>query len=658
MSLAGTTPPRQARGRRPGHGRQAVGAGVAEGDARPPVGGQPLLPALPRSSDGSSDGTSARERPADRRPATQGSPIRDARPKTAADTRARELKADTAGLLQAHAGALVALEEGIKLPYLQRMMANLDQARDRAGPASRGSAETYTWRHWRAHCDLAGVSPFRTSRDAHLGLNEAGHLLEVAVLESFVPYLLLTLKPRSRKNSTVTPKTVIGHVLRLRQIHRRQFRIEMAATASTSDILKALSHDYVRVHGSDSLIPERKHPWTQASFELVFNLPHGTELVGLGSRTLGLQQVDWGGPVLWIVRRLADFLKDTGNRKGEITSTESGHFLTRGHVFFRWRGGVRAHLSSTELDDFGPDDYILIKMCASKTDPFLEKFAAKPIYLRVYGVRCAAQAILDIEKAQPVPPHMRHATPLFCVACGRDGSFERLTEDTADRTLTALVRAASDLRPDVIPPGVAKRLSWHSSRIWLATRLLDDGVDPIQIQHILRWRDMQSLDLYARMGSAHFTRIIESASRRDPRPEQARDLPDLDHDRVFAALDGQLHGTGTGGEDGGEGDPGADDASEGGFTDAFDGERSGGTPDGHFRVQKFLKARARGRGGVYLVRWEPVDGLTEETWERAGDLNHLDMATAAWESVGTVPAWGPKNTGLETRRTEGIVVFR
>ena len=617
-----------------------------------------MLPALPQSSGDSSDETSAGGRPADREPVTQWSLIRDARPKTAADTRAEELRADTAGLLQAHAGELMAMEGNLKLPYLQRMIANLDQARDRAGPASRGSAETYTWRHWSSHCKLAGVSPFRSNRDAHLGLNEVGHLLEVTTLESFVSYLLLTLKPRSRKNSTVTPKTITGHVLRLRQMHKRQFRIEMAMTASTSDILKALSHDYVRVHGSDSLIPERKHPWTQASFKLVFNLPHGAELARLNSKTQERRRVDWADPVLWIIRRLADYLKDTGNRKGEITSTELGHFLTRGHVYFKHKGSMRAHLSSAELDEHGPGDFTLVKMCASKTDTFLEKFAAKPTYLRVHGARCAAQAILDIEKAQPIPPHTRAVTPLFCVTCRTDGSFKRLTEDTADRTLAALVQAASDLRPDVIPPGVVRRLSWHSNRIWLATRLLDDGVDPIQIQHILRWRDRQSLDLYARMSPAHFTRTIESASRRDPRPEQARDLPDLDHDRVFAALDGQLHGTGADSGRDREDNAETGTASEGGHDSTLSGEESPETPEGHFRVQKFLKAQAKGRGGVYLVRWEPVDGLTEETWEPAASLNHLDMATAAWRSMGTVPPWGPKNTGLEARKTTGVISFR
>jgi hypothetical protein len=62
-----------------------------------------------------------------------------------------------------------------------------------------------------------------------------------------------------------------------------------------------------------------------------------------------------------------------------------------------------------------------------------------------------------------------------------------------------------------VPPEIAKTLSMHSWRIYLACALLAAGASTAQILSMLRWRSDEALRLYARLNDTTYATWLDSA---------------------------------------------------------------------------------------------------------------------------------------------------
>lgn len=122
------------------------------------------------------------------------------------------------------------------------------------------------------------------------------------------------------------------------------------------------------------------------------------------------------------------------------------------------------------------DDYIAISPVPSKADSFNTILGAHPLYIRfVEKDRNAAAALRDLAVA--VGPGARQpSSPVFV-----NSTFQPLSAKTM---ATVMHRAMVH----VVGPGSARLSTWHSSRIYLATHLMQCKVPASTIQAMLRWQ--------------------------------------------------------------------------------------------------------------------------------------------------------------------------
>jgi hypothetical protein len=84
---------------------------------------------------------------------------------------------------------------------------------------------------------------------------------------------------------------------------------------------------------------------------------------------------------------------------------------------------------------------------------------------------------------------------------------------------------------------VAATLSLHSGRVWLACALLAKGKSPAVIQAFCRWKSAESVKIYARMNAAAYAATLLEVMEADITSISPHNLPTLDHDDKFAALE-------------------------------------------------------------------------------------------------------------------------
>ena len=73
----------------------------------------------------------------------------------------------------------------------------------------------------------------------------------------------------------------------------------------------------------------------------------------------------------------------------------------------------------------------------------------------------------------------------------------------------------------------AKAYSFHSLRVYLACALLASGSTPAQIMALCRWQTEESLAIYARLGEADYTRLLERSLHADISSVSTANLPVL-----------------------------------------------------------------------------------------------------------------------------------
>jgi hypothetical protein len=102
----------------------------------------------------------------------------------------------------------------------------------------------------------------------------------------------------------------------------------------------------------------------------------------------------------------------------------------------------------------------------------------------------------------------------------------------ADATFDALAKTTLD-------PAVAKTISLHSGRVWLACALFAARHAPGVIQRMVRWRSPESIAIYAHTEPDEYMRVIRSAIAMDVTSTLARNMrengPVTDYDDAVAS---------------------------------------------------------------------------------------------------------------------------
>ena len=168
-----------------------------------------------------------------------------------------------------------------------------------------------------------------------------------------------------------------------------------------------------------------------------------------------------------------------------------------------------------------------ISPATSKNDPFGMTFGDKPIWLPVVpGDPCnAALRLAALELQMPVRGADRARTPLYTTGPDR----RSLDHGSADSLFDALSIYA-------LGATVAKTLSLHSGRVWLACALLESKYDDPTIEAMCRWKSPKSVRIYARMQPKDYASILLAAMNASVDPSLVRSIPTLDLDSVIAAL--------------------------------------------------------------------------------------------------------------------------
>lgn len=323
---------------------------------------------------------------------------------------------------------------------------------------------------------------------------------ETVLLSYYLIWLTTMIKPRDKSRPAPLPQSCYNLVLAVRRAHAiRSF--PMVPTRQIGLTLRALTSRYARVHGPESLLPNRKEPFEPRRIAEFRRLPRGTRL---GSRVL-----DWNTPFFTMIYALFTVAGSTGFRKAEVCVPSGDAFtnmhLSRNHLWWRIRGLDTQFPSVAQLRSLQQGDFALIRPPPSKTDPFGTTFGNQFIYLPFVPLSVdpvnAAAALRDMELVFQIPHNLRRTVPLFV---SDPASFLPLTHSMVDTVLQHFFHL-------VLPTGCASRYSFHSFRIGLACAMLAAGESSEVIQAHCRWRTDQSIRIYARPNADQFARRISMA---------------------------------------------------------------------------------------------------------------------------------------------------
>jgi hypothetical protein len=404
---------------------------------------------------------------------------------------------------------------------LERLLSESDDA---AVPPDTLVKERRSWELWSQFCwEVWGTDPARLNRHAHAGIDIAGQQDEEKLLSSFLIWLVGKVRPRSKKDKAAKPKSLYAHVLAVRAIHRRRFKVEMVRPLCMRQVLKSLVVAFVRDNGPEALIPKRKEPATA---------PLLTKLLGvLNGAKLGHTTLDWGSPLGVSLAGMLCTAYSGGFRKSELALPTGREFdrMRVSRASLKWRiGGVFIAAPTTEqLNSLTAGDFAILTPPPSKSDPFGVFFGGRPIYLP-YVTGCvinAAAALARLELALPVALDARRSTPLFVM----NDAMQPMTASRADGLLASLLRL-------VLPPNRCAHYSWHSFRIGLACALLAQNATPELIQAMCRWKSKESLDVYARLNPETYGMWILKAQVADISSISTTNLPQFDDDVCAAVL--------------------------------------------------------------------------------------------------------------------------
>ena len=407
---------------------------------------------------------------------------------------------------------------------LRSLISDVQATIMRGVPKSTAKKDRRYWRLWAQHCRLLGTTEWRDDMWANSGHDVVGAQRERLLQSTFVLRVYRTMRPRNRAHKSAKPQSARGPLDAVRRIHKRN-DIRMCDAPSVTLVLKGLLDDYVRLHGTETLIPQRREPLTNEQTERL--LSPANEGMKVGRRTINWRQPFWISFAAFLTS-----LRHSGSRKADLLDVVASDFclssMTRRNLKWYINGRLMDIVTPAMLAAMTRADCAVIIPGRTKADPFSLFFGDKPIYLpfEPNDITNAAMWLRTMELDRPVPPEERSRVPLFA----SDDVSVPLTHYEADAVFNSM---AKDLLGDD-----AKSLSLHSGRVWLACALLASGHDTAQIQAMVRWLSPEAVKIYAHTNPEDYVRNIRRAIGAPITSRLATNVAEmeLDGDRAVQAV--------------------------------------------------------------------------------------------------------------------------
>ena len=409
---------------------------------------------------------------------------------------------------------------------LRGLIRDVGAAVSRSSKTSTQRKGAGAWRKWVAFCRMLGTPELRTCADAHSGQDSAGARRELFLQAACFLNAFRTMVPRNRAHKTAKPASARACLDAVRRIHKHN-DIAICPAPSVVLMLRGLMDEYVRLHGAECLVPHRREPLTNEQTQAILPIPPQTKL--------GAHVVDWGAPLFVNFAALLATLRQSGSRKADLLSVTPDDFdrasMTRWHLKWYIDGEISDCLSLAQLRTLKPGGAAIIIPGCTKADPFAVIFDDKPIYLPVDpdGICNAAWRLRELELKFPVAPAQRRNIPLFV------SNVEQtpLSHALADSLFSAACVSCFGAQ-------VAKTLSLHSGRVWLACALLSAGHSTATIQAMCRWLSPAAVRIYAHMNPEAAMDTLASAIRAPITSRLVTNIPTVDADAEMRAIAGDL----------------------------------------------------------------------------------------------------------------------
>ena len=350
------------------------------------------------------------------------------------------------------------------------------------------------WVHWSAWCRVHNTDPWRLEHFS----TDTDHHREAVLQAGFINFVHLrqSANPRDGRKAAL-PSSAAKTLAHIRKMHKDR-DYPMVASRLVQNEIRKLYMDHKAQFGVGDLIPKRKEPFTrEILLDTILGTPNAT--------VVGRFQLIWSSRSGRSLRGLTKTLASTGFRKSEVSVEKAGQSLcdclTRANLTWLLRGRIYASGAAPSALLSAPQegDFAILQPPPSKSDPFDMVWGSKPIFLPFsHDPLSAFTALADIELHDPI--------------IGAPGMTAMFTaDDGAPFTGHFLDRLLHGLLLRHFPESVAKRYSWHSCRIWLATALLASGASRAQIQALCRWQTDESLNIYACLGAEQYSRLLSGA---------------------------------------------------------------------------------------------------------------------------------------------------
>ena len=365
--------------------------------------------------------------------------------------------------------------------------------------------------------DAFGLTAFERQREIFLFVNSFG-------------LIHTRMRPKSNKNTHSMPSSVWTVILVVYRVMARM-GISLVPETSVQLALQGANRLYLETHGPDSMLPDRKNPYSLEDIAALWALARGTIVAG--------RHFDWYAPfcVSWWVA--LQIMRATGFRKAEVTlvaadaeeqlTTETGvHFgLSFAYIVWHIDGALvtcPSVNSVAQLDNLAVRDSVGVKPCCCKNDQLGEIFT-NLIWLP-WGLEFdnVAKALVALMRTFHVTPHLRAKTFLFPADLG----LTHISPYHFNKVHQSIF---------VIFVGEKRALSLygHSGRIELACRMLAAGESPAVIRASLRWLSDDALKVYARLTRESSLAISRRATAQRADSVQISSLPTFDADEAMAA---------------------------------------------------------------------------------------------------------------------------
>jgi len=415
---------------------------------------------------------------------------------------------------------------------VEQLCVGLATATTNSGAASTNALDLSVWtKYW---------VPFTTENNIPEWLTEPVNTAEDRKRESLILGLFFIhvaglIRPRSKSSKEAKPDSIKQVLQSIKRRHKRKgITFSPGAGSLAATAMNGMKHLYVKIHGPEALMPNRKEPFCD----------------GLDKRLIELCQtsVDVGKlqitPTLTKWKLLSTMLKtvvSAGFRKAELCGEFTKGSLSRQHLTWSIAAcGSQPILSPTnaQIAQLQLGDYAMLRPPVMKNDQFGERYMSFPIYLSWDSSdKCnSAVALAALEAEFPVSAKDRINVPLFFESCDQ-GTTTPFSATSLDATLRLMLT-------HLVGTEQASKHSWHSFRITLACSLFAAGYSEGVIQRMCRWKSVESCKAYARLDAKAYMSTLAAASRVRLQQTQTscliHDIPQIDADAQWQAIDANL----------------------------------------------------------------------------------------------------------------------